>query len=56
MVIRNVEDQMAQLEVNGQGSKENYVYVDSQSEGMGAPIPVASSEQWQEEILKDPKV
>lgn len=62
VMVRNVEDRLAQLEVNGNSiggtgrSTDNYIYIQPQSVGMESSVPVATSEQWQTEILDDPKV
>ena len=54
MVTRSLEETLGTLEVNG--SEKNYVYVDSKSKGFGPSVPIASTEEWQEQVLKDPKV
>ncbi len=57
MVTKNVEDKMADLEVNGnKDSNKNYVHVSAQHAGMDAPIDIATTEQWEDELTADPKV
>ena len=56
MVTKNLEAKLEDLEVNGkQGSDDNYVYVRPKNEGMDDTISLASTEQWEKELIADPK-
>ena len=57
MVTKNIEDKLEGLEVNGKhDSNETYIYVQSQDKGMDTTISVSATEQWEHELLQDPKV
>lgn len=57
MVIKNVENRLAELELNGDNdSKENYVYVPALSKSMDTTISIDSTLQWEKELMADPKV
>lgn len=58
MITKPIEDQVESLSVNGNQheSQENYVYVPSHSAGMDAEISIKAAEQWELELLADPKV
>lgn len=42
------------------GSEETYVYIEDRSKNMDSPclpeISIAAAEQWEEELMRDPKV
>ncbi len=57
MGTNEIEDRLADLEVNGKhDSNENYVYVSPQKKGMDAQISISATEQWENELVADPKV
>ena len=56
MVTKEIENKLEGLDVNGNHSpSDNYVYVQSQSKGMDATISVNATEQWERELMADPK-
>ena len=57
MATKNVEDTLDELELNGNHEpKDNYIYIKTPNKGMDATINVEATEQWEKELMADPKV
>ncbi len=57
MVTKNIEARLEDREVGGMhDSSDNYVHVRPQNARMDAAINVTAIEQWEKELMGDPKV